>query len=379
MAKRDYYEVLGIKKDAGENEIKKAYRKLARQYHPDLNRDDPKTAEEKMKEVNEAYGVLSDPDKKAKYDQFGMDAFAQGQAGAGYGDFGDIFGSGGFGGGMGDIFDMFFGGGRQQQKDTGPVRGMDIRYDMDITLEDAVFGKTATLKVPITETCQSCGGSGAKSGTSPENCTKCGGSGQVRVTRRTPFGQIVNSGQCPNCHGRGKIIKTPCPDCNGSGQVRPTRTVEVKIPAGVNTESRIRVSGAGNGGVRGGSNGDLYVYIYVKPHKLFERDGDDLYCEVPVTFVEAALGGVIEVPTIDGKAEMTLPAGTQTGTCLRLRDKGVPHLRGKGHGDQFVKIKVLTPQNLNSKQKDLLKKFAEISGDRVNPEKKSFFDKFFGK
>ena len=383
--KRDYYEVLGVDKSASEADIKKAFKKLARKYHPDLNRDNPKAAEEKFKEVNEAYEVLSNPQKKAQYDQFGHAAFDG--SGGGAGGFGG-FGGGGFGGvgggaegGFGDIFDMFFGGGGGgRSRRPGPERGSDLRYDLEISFEEAAFGKEVELKVPRTENCEECHGTGAAPGSKPEECPQCHGTGQIQYAQNTPFGRIVNSRTCDRCHGTGKIVKNPCHSCGGKGTKRVNRKINVKIPAGVDQGSRIRVSGGGEAGVRGGGNGDLYVYIFVKPHKLFKRDGNEVICEVPVSFVQAALGDTVEVPTLDGKVDLKIPSGIQSGTVLRIKGKGVPYLRSNGRGDQHVRIKVLTPQKLSSKQKELLKEFGELSGENVNPEQKSWKDsvkKFF--
>lgn len=385
--KRDYYEVLGIDKSASEADIKKAFKKLARKYHPDLNRDDPKVAEAKFKEVNEAYEVLSNPQKKAQYDQFGHAAF-DGSAGGGAGGFGGFGGGGGFGGfgggaegGFGDIFDMFFGGsGGGRSRRPGPERGSDLRYDLEISFEEAAFGKEVELKVPRTEKCEECHGTGAAAGTQPEECPQCHGTGQMQYAQNTPFGRIVNSRTCDRCHGTGKIVKNPCHACGGKGMKRVNRKINVKIPAGVDQGSRIRVSGGGEAGVRGGGNGDLYVYIFVKAHKLFKRDGNEVICEVPVSFVQAALGDTVEVPTLDGKVDLKIPSGIQSGTVLRIKGKGIPYLRSNGRGDQHVRVKVLTPQKLSSKQKELLKEFGELSGENVNPEQKSWKDsvkKFF--
>ena len=376
---RDLYEVLGISKDASDADIKKAYRKLARKYHPDLNHDDPKTAEEKMKEVNAAYDILKDPKKRAQYDRFGFG----GPGGAAGGDpFGGGFnfdfgpGGGGFAtDGFSDIFDMFFG--RRGARSSGPVaeRGADIRYDLHLTFEEAAFGKEEELTVPRMENCPTCHGSGAAAGSSPETCPDCQGTGMRRTVRNTPFGQMMNESPCQRCHGSGKIVKNPCHDCHGTGKKRANHKVKVTIPKGVDNGTRLRVSGHGEAGTNGGGYGDLYVYIFVKPHEFFKRQGNDVIVEVPVSFVEATLGGTVQVPTLDGPVDMKVEAGTQSGKIMRLRNRGIPFLRGSGRGDEHVVVKVLTPKNLNSRQKELLREFAEISGDKVNPEKKSFVDK----
>ena len=381
---RDLYEVLGISKGASDAEIKKAYRKLARKYHPDLNRDNPKAAEEKMKEVNAAYEILKDPQKRAQYDQFGAGAF-DGTGNFGGNPFGGAgglnfnFGQGGGGfsstDGFGDIFDMFFGGGgRSRQR--GPVaeRGADIRYDLHLTFEEAAFGKEEELTIPRMENCPTCHGTGAAAGSSPETCPDCNGSGMRRTVRSTPFGQMMNETPCSRCHGTGKIVKNPCKDCHGTGKKRANHTVKVTIPKGVDNGTRLRVSGHGEAGTNGGGYGDLYVYIFVKPHEFFKRQGNDVIVEVPVSFVEATLGGTVQVPTLDGPVDMKVEAGTQSGKIMRLRNRGIPFLRGSGRGDEHVIVKVLTPQHLNTRQKELLKEFAEISVDKVNPEKKSFLD-----
>ena len=388
--KRDYYEVLGVDKSADEKEIKRAYKKLARKYHPDLNPDNPKEAEEKFKEINEAYDVLKDPKKRAQYDQFGAGAFdgTGGFSGAGAGGFGGFGDFGGFGGsadgeGFGDIFDMFFGGaGARHARQPGPERGNDLRYDLSITFEEAAFGKTVELEVPRTVECTTCHGSGVAPGTSPETCPHCHGTGQQQVVRNTAFGRMMSTQTCQHCHGTGKIVKTPCKDCHGTGRKRETSKVTVKIPKGVDQGSRVRLSGAGEAGRNGGGYGDLYVYIFVKPHKLYTRQGNDVIVEVPITFVQAALGGSVQVPTLDGPVDLKIPAGIQSGKVLRIRNHGIPFLRGSGRGDELVHIKVLTPQNLTARQKELLREFGEISGDKVNPEQKSFLDdlkRFFKK
>lgn len=373
--KRDYYEVLGVKKGATDDEIKKAYRKMAIKYHPDRNLNNKEDAEAHMKEINEAYDVLKDPQKKAQYDQFGHDAFSNG-GGAGAGGFGGGFG--GFGGGgfgdFGDIFDTFFGGGGRSRRQ-GPEKGADLRIDVELTFEEAAFGIEKEINVPRTENCSECNGTGAAKGTSPETCPQCNGSGQVQSYANTPFGRMVNSRACDRCNGTGKIVKTPCKACGGRGQKKVTKKIKVNIPAGIDDGQRIRVAGGGQAGMRGGPSGDLYVYIFIKRHELFARDGFDVLCEVPITFVQAALGDTIEVPTIHGKVEMKVSAGTQSGTIMRLKGKGIPMLRHTGNGDQHVRIKVLTPQKLSDKQKELLKEFAELSGSKVNPEQDSFFSK----
>lgn len=379
MEKRDFYEVLGVSKSASEDEIKKAYKKLAKKYHPDLNRDNPEKAAESFKEVSEAYEVLSDKKKRAQYDQFGHAAFDGAAGGAGGAGFGGFGGFGGASGGFGDIFDMFFGGsGFGSSRRPGPERGADLRYDLEIEFEEAAFGKSAEINVPRTEKCKTCGGSGAAAGTKAESCPKCQGTGQEQVVQNTPFGRIVNARPCDRCSGSGRIIKTPCKDCGGKGTQRVRRKISVKVPAGVDNGSRIRISGGGEAGLRGGENGDLYVYIFVKPHKIFKRDGTEVICEVPISFVQAALGDEIEVPTLDGKVKMKIPEGIQSGTILRLKEKGIKHLRSEVRGDQHVKIKVLTPQKLNDRQKQMLREFAEASGDKINPEQKSFMDKLKG-
>jgi len=375
VSKRDYYEVLGVPRTASEEEIKKAYRKLARKYHPDVNRDDP-TAEEKFKEINEAYEVLSNPEKRAQYDQFGHAAFDASQGG-GFGAGG--FGTGGFGtSGFGDIFDMFFGGsgfGFGGTRPAGPEKGADLRYDLEIEFEEAAFGVETEITIPRTEECKTCHGSGAAPGTHPETCPQCRGTGQIQITQSTLFGRMVNVRTCDRCRGEGKIVRTPCKECQGQGRVRVRRKIKIKVPAGVDNGSRLRVPHEGDAGLRGGPPGDLYVYIYVKPHKLFTREGDDVICEVPISFVQAALGDEIEVPTLDGKVKMTIPEGTQSGTVYRLKEKGIPHLRGKGRGDQRVKVKVVTPQKLTPRQRELLKEFAKASGENITPEQKNFFKK----
>lgn len=382
MAKRDYYEVLGVSKTASQDDIKKAFRKLALKYHPDRNKGNEE-AMQKFKEANEAYSVLSDETKRAQYDQLGPDAFEQAQAGgAGAGGFGGFGGAGGFGGfggsGMEDIFDMFFGGqGRGgRSSNAGPQRGADLRFDLEITFEEAAFGVEKEIALNRSETCDHCGGSGAEPGSKVETCPDCHGTGYVRYTQNTMFGQMVNERPCSKCHGEGKIISNPCKECRGSGVIKRVKKLKVKIPAGVDNGSRLRVSGEGEAGAKGGAYGDLYVYLYVKPHKYFERDGTTVMCEVPINIVQATLGAEIKVPTLDGQVTMKIPEGTQPGKVMRIRGKGIPSLRNKNsRGDQLVRIKVVVPTKLSDKQKDALRNFAEISKDNINPEEKSFLNK----
>lgn len=377
MSKRDYYDVLGVSKTATADEIKKAYRKLARQYHPDVNKDNPDAAE-KFKECSEAYSVLSDETKRAQYDQFGHAAFENGGGpGAGAGGFGGFGGTGG----MEDIFDMFFGGqgrggfGSSRRSKNGPQRGADLRLDLEITFEEAAFGVEKEVRLNREDTCDHCQGSGAEPGSEIEVCPDCHGTGEIQFTQNTMFGQMVNVRPCGRCHGEGKIFKNPCKVCSGSGRLKKEKKLKVKIPAGVDTDSRLRVSGEGEAGLRGGAKGDLYVYLYVKPHKFFERDGTTVLCEVPINIVQATLGAEIKVPTLDGQVVMKVPEGTQPGKVLRLKGKGITSLRNGVRGDQLVTIKVVVPTKLTDKQKDSLKKFAEISGDNINPEEKSFLKK----
>ncbi|WP_166238900.1 molecular chaperone DnaJ [Paenibacillus turpanensis] len=367
MAKRDYYEVLGVGKDASADDIKKAYRKMARQYHPDVNKE--ADAEEKFKEAKEAYDVLSDDQKRATYDRFGhVDPNQGGFGGGGFGGGGDF-------GGFGDIFDMFFGGGGQRRNPNAPQRGSDLQYTMTIEFKEAVFGKETDLQIPRTEECGRCHGSGAKPGTKPETCPTCHGSGQQEVVQNTAFGRIVNRRVCSTCSGHGKLIKEKCGECHGSGKVKRTRKIHVKIPAGVDDGAQLRVSGEGEMGVRGGPPGDLYIVIRVKAHDFFEREGDDIYCEVPLTFAQAALGDEIEIPTLTEKVKLKIPAGTQTGTFFRLRGKGVPRLRGTGSGDQHVRVTIVTPTGLSEEQKDLLREFAKLGGEHTQ-ESQSLFERF---
>jgi molecular chaperone DnaJ len=370
MAKRDYYEVLGLSKTATDDEIKKAFRKLARQYHPDVNKENAREAEAKFKEVNEAYSVLSDPQKRAAYDQYGH-AANDPNFGAGMGGFGDV----GFDG-FGDIFDMFFGGQRSSRRQrNGPQRGNDLRYDLEVEFETAAFGKETVVEIPRTETCSTCHGNGAKPGTPIKTCPNCNGSGQVQVTQNTAFGRFVNVRTCERCHGEGKTIETPCNECRGSGRVRKTRKIDVKIPAGVESGSRLRITGEGEAGLRGGSPGDLYIYIYVKKHSEFERQGDDIYSEVKISMAQAALGTTMMVRTLDGKVELKIPEGTQYGTTFRLKGRGITHLRGQGRGDHYVKTKITTPARLTGEQRELFKKLALSFGESLSADEKGFIDR----
>lgn len=369
--KRDYYEVLGLSKEASEDEIKSAYRKLAKKYHPDMNPGN-KEAEKKFKEINEAYEVLSNPDKKAKYDQFGH-AGVDNQGGFDpndFGGFGDFSNFGGFG----DIFDMFFGEGMGSKR-SGPRKGADIKQSIMVSFMEAVFGAPKEFNVERTENCPTCGGTGAKPGTRPVTCGYCGGTGQVKVTQRTPLGSFTQVRPCEHCHGTGRIIKEPCVKCRGTGKVRRLRKISVKIPAGVDNGTIISLNGEGEPGINGGSPGDLYIEVHVRPHELFKRNGNDVICEIPITIVQAALGDEIEIPTLEGKMKYKIPEGIQPGTVLRLRGKGIQSLRGYGKGDQLLKVNVEIPKRLTEKQKNILRSFAEASGQDIGEQGKNFFKK----
>jgi len=372
MSKRDYYEILGVAKDISGKELKKAYRRVAMKYHPDRNPDD-KAAEEKFKEASEAYEVLSDEQKRSAYDQFGH-AGVDGQGGMG----GGGHGSGNFSDIFGDVFGDMFGGGGGGRGRGGPARGSDLRYTLDIELEDAVKGTTVKIRVPTLVSCSPCSGSGAKSGSKPAACTTCGGVGQVRMQQ----GFFSVQQTCPNCRGKGSIITDPCGECHGQGRVEETKTLSVKVPPGVDTGDRIRLSGEGEAGADGGPSGDLYVQMDVREHKIFTREDKNLYCEVPMSFVDAALGGEIEVPTLDGRVKLKVPAETQTGKLFRLRGKGVSPVRGGSQGDLLCRIVIETPVNLSSKQKTILKDFkASMDGNKNSPKQSSWFEgmkNFFG-
>ena len=364
MSKRDYYEVLGVERGASEAELKKAYRRLAMKFHPDRNPDD-KDAEEKFKEANEAYEVLSDAEKRAAYDQYGHAGVDPQMGGGG---FGGGFSGGNFGDIFGDVFGDIFGGGRSQRG--GPQRGSDLRYTMDLTLEEAVRGTTQKITIPTAVECKTCHGSGAKKGTSPVTCTTCNGVGQVRMQQ----GFFAVQQECPRCHGSGKMITDPCSSCHGQGRVEETKTLSVKIPAGVDTGDRIRLSGEGDLGVKGGPAGDLYVVVNVLPHDIFERDGADLYCEVPINIADAALGGELEVPTLDGRVKLKIPEGTQTGKMFRLRGKGVKPVRGHAVGDLMCRVVVETPVKLDKRQREMLEEFrTSLQGDASHSPKASGF------
>ena len=354
--KRDYYEVLGVSKSASDSELKSAYRRLAKKYHPDMNPGD-KEAEAKFKEASEAYSVLSDPDKRRQYDQFGHAAF-EGGAGGGAGgfdfngmDMGDIFG---------DIFGDFFGGGRSRAQNNGPMKGQNLHHTIRITFEEACFGTEKELELPLQDECASCHGTGAKAGTTPETCSKCGGKGQVVYTQQSLFGMVRNVQTCPDCRGTGKIIRDKCPDCHGSGYITRKRKISVTVPAGIDNGQSIRIREKGDPGVNGGPRGDLLVEVAVSRHPIFQRQGIDIYSSAPITFAQAALGGDVRIKTVDGEVEYTVKPGTQTDTRIRLRGKGVPSLRNKSiRGDQYVTLVVQVPTKMNGEQKELLKKFDE--------------------
>lgn len=380
MSKRDFYTILGVNRDASEDEIKKAYRKLAMKHHPDRNPDD-KHAEEKFKEAKGAYEILSDSRKRAAYDQFGHAGvdpsmgFGAGAAGARGGE-----GFGGFADAFGDIFGEIFGQQRGRGGGSGMYRGSDLRYNLELSLEEAARGAEIKIRIPTLDECGTCHGSGAKPGTQPKTCPTCHGRGEVRVSQG--FFSIQQT--CPQCHGTGKIVPEPCPDCHGAGRIKKHKTLSVKIPAGVDQDDRIRLSGEGEAGVNGGPTGDLYVVIGLKPHPVFQREGADLHCEMPISFATAALGGEIEIPTLDGHAKLKVPAETQTGQVFRLKNKGIRPVRGSVTGDLYCHVSLETPVKLTSKQKELLREFessVQQNPDAHSPRAKNWFDKvreFFG-
>jgi len=371
VSNKDFYEVLGVQRGAGQEEIKKAYRRLARKHHPDANPGDP-TAERRFKEVNEAYQVLSDPEQRARYDQFG-------HAGVGGGGFGQGQGFGGgfdFSGGVEDIFDMFFGGGRGRgRRRGGPQPGADLQVELALTFEEAAFGVEREITLPRTEVCRACGGSGARPGTQAATCGQCGGTGRMEVRQQTMLGHFVNVRTCDRCGGTGKVISDPCRQCNGSGRVRRRRRIKVDVPAGVDGGTRLRMAGEGEPGEPGAPPGDLFVVIRVRPHRLFRREGTEVISDLKVGICQAALGARIDVPTLDGDVEVKIPSGTQNGTVLRLRGRGIPHIRGGGRGDHHLRVVVETPTSLSDKEKALLAELAKIRKEKIDPDDKGFLGK----
>lgn len=372
MAKKDYYDILGLNKGASDDEIKKAFRKLALQYHPDRNPGN-KEAEEKFKEINEAYQVLSDPQKRAQYDQFGTADFNGGGFDASGFDFSDL-------GGFGDIFDSFFGGGgfgssSTGRKRNGPKKGNDLEYTISLTFNEAVFGVEKDINITRNERCETCSGTGAKPGTSPRTCDKCGGTGQIKVQRNTPLGSFVSMSTCDRCGGTGTIMSNPCTACGGTGKVRKQRKIKVNIPAGVDNGNVLPLRGQGEAGSSGGPSGDLYINIRVAPHPFFKRKDSDIYVDSHISFAKAAIGTELKVPTVDGEVKYEVPSGTQSGTIFRLRGKGVPRVNGHGRGDQYVNIIVDIPKSLNQKQKDALIAYMEASGEIDDEGRKSFMDR----
>ncbi len=374
MSKRDYYEVLGVDKNASTDEIKSAFRSLGKKYHPDLNPGD-KQAEEKFKEINEAYKVLSDETRRKQYDMFGHGA-ANGPGGAGgFGGFGGTGGFGGFGD-FGDIFETFFGGGfADGAARRRPVKGNDIRADIELEFEEAAFGTTKDIRVRRREQCDICKGTGAGPGSSVKECDKCGGIGQIRYRQNTALGQFETVRTCDKCHGEGTVIEKPCDRCRGTGRVVKTRTISIKIPPGVDNGSIIPLRGEGESGERGGPSGDLYIYIRVKPHKIFKRENENIYCDITISFAQAALGDEVMVSTLNGRVKQTIPEGTQSGTVFRLRGKGIPRLNGRGRGDQYVKVIVEVPRKLSQEQKELLRKFDQLGGGDAGRGNKKIIDK----
>lgn len=373
MAKRDFYEVLGVEKGASENDIKSAYRKKAKQHHPDLHPGD-KEAEDRFREINEAYEILSDPQKRARYDQFGHEGFSQGGGPGGF----DFGGFGGFGdmGGFDSVFDVLFGGaGGTHRRRNGPERGADLRYDLQISFEEAAFGARKEFRFQRQEPCDACGGTGAKPGTQPQTCKTCGGSGQVRQPTNSLFGQVINVRACSACGGTGKIITDRCTKCGGTTRTRVSRTATINIPAGVDDGQGLTLSGQGEPGKRGGPSGDLIVVLSVRPHKLFKREGYDLFCEIPLSFAQAALGGEIEIPTLDGPIVHNIPEGTQNDAKFTFRGRGVQQMRGMGKGDLHVRVRVDIPRKLTERQKDLLSEFEDSLTGKEYEGRKSFFER----
>lgn len=369
MAKKDFYELLGVDRNASEADIKKAYRRLAREHHPDVAKD--KGSEEKFKEISEAYSVLSDQEKRSQYDRFGHSAFegAAGSGGAGYQDFSSAFG---------DIFESFFGGSPRRGQ-AGPVKGDDLRYDMEIPLEESAFGAEKTIDIQHLANCSTCGGTGAKPGTKASQCGMCHGSGYIQQYQRTMFGQFAHTTACPRCHGEGTTVESPCSECRGQKKVRERKKIKVKIPAGVDSGSRLRVTAEGNAGDRGGPPGDLYVFLNIKKHPNFVREGNELYAEVEISFAQAALGTEINVPTLEGTEKLKVPAGTQTGTSFRITGKGIPYLGRQNRGDLHVEAQVTTPKNLSDEEKQLYARLAEIRRENVILPGKKILDRVFGK
>jgi len=377
--KRDYYEILGVQRDASKDDIKKAYRQLALKHHPDMNKDKKKEAEEKFKELSEAYEVLADDEKRKRYDQFGHEGVQSTFRSGGfdwsdfthYGDISDIFGN--FEGFGGSIFEQFFGGGARR---AGPQGGRSLRYDIEVRLEEAAAGAEKEIRVPHSVACKTCGGAGAKQG-DIKSCPTCKGAGQVQRGQKRGYASFVTISPCPTCRGAGRQITKPCADCKGAGSVQTTSTLQVSIPKGAEEGMRLRIRGAGEAGPNGGPSGDLYIVIHIEDHPVFDRDGRDLWVEAPVTFTQAALGAEVDVPTLDGTARVTVPPGTQTGTVLRLKGKGMPDLRGYGNGDQFVKVAIVTPTKLTAEQKSILKRLDESLGDYgKGTKRKSVFSRF---
>ncbi len=372
MNNTEYYERLGVSQSASQDEIKKAYRKLSKQYHPDINKD--AGAEDKYKEVQEAYETLGDAQNRAAYDQYGA-AGANGGGFGGAGGFSGFGGGGGFGG-FDDIFSSFFGGGGGQSNPTAPRQGEDLQYRVNLKFEEAIFGVEKEVSYNRDQACHTCHGDGAKPGTKVETCHKCGGHGQVQVARDTPLGRVMTTATCDVCHGTGKEIKEKCPTCHGSGHEKQLHKIKVKVPAGVETGQQMRMNGGGDAGKNGGPYGDLYVIFNVAASKQFERDGAEIFYEMPLEFVQAALGDEVEIPTVHGTVKLKVPAGTQTGQNFRLRGKGAPKLRGTGNGDQHVIVNIVTPKKLNDAQRDALQAFAKASGHTVTSQKpEGFFDK----